>query len=249
MGWTSLFGRLTRRPETRKDGLPQRTLDLLAQPLSQDFIGERDMRDGRSVQFLEGWAAIDQANRLFGFDAWGAELVDSVSYHPLRLIDDLNQERLATGVYTATVRVTVRGCVPKSDIGCAFVKADTPEEHETACKGAVTDAMKRALRQYGDQFGNRLYDKRRSAMSDDSVGGSRSRPNAEELRRRVVSLSKRLGRSEEHTLVWVRDQYETPLDEMSEDQLAEAVRSIAGQLNQRNSNVNGRRNGHTPVAS
>ena len=55
--------------------------------------------------------------------------------------------------------VEFRGELPKTDVGCAFVRRETPEEHETACKGAVTDATKRALRQFGDQFGNRLYDK------------------------------------------------------------------------------------------
>jgi len=63
-------------------------------------------------------------------------------------------------MYTATVRVAVRGCPPKADVGCSFVSQDTPEAHEAAYKGAVTDALKRGLRHFGDKFGLRLYDRR-----------------------------------------------------------------------------------------
>lgn len=252
MGWPRALRGLTpwrRERDLGRDRLPQRSIDLLAEPLSSDLIGERETRDGRTVQYLEGWAAIHQANRIFGFDAWGAELVDGVSYHPLRLIDDASGEQLATGMYTATVRVNVRGCLPRTDVGCAFVRHDTPEEHETACKGAVTDAMKRALRQLGDQFGNRLYDKHgRSSLADGATKPVRSKPDAEEMRRRVVYLSSRLGRSEEHTRIWVQEHYESSLDELGDDQLADAVRAIAGQLNQRNGAGQARRNGNTAAA-
>ena len=37
------------------------------------------------------------------------------------------------------------------------VAEDTADGHETAVKGAVTDGMKRALRSFGDRFGNGLY--------------------------------------------------------------------------------------------
>jgi recombination DNA repair RAD52 pathway protein len=37
--------------------------------------------------------------------------------------------------------------------------APSPQSHETAIKGAVTDGIKRALRSFGDQFGASLYDK------------------------------------------------------------------------------------------
>ena len=35
---------------------------------------------------------------------------------------------------------------------------DTPDAHDMAIKGAVTDALKRALRTFGPQFGNGLYE-------------------------------------------------------------------------------------------
>jgi DNA repair and recombination protein RAD52 len=238
MGWSRPFGRLTHLRRTRSRdgaGLPGRTMDLLSEPLNEDLVSERETRDGRIVQYLEGWAAIHQANRIFGPDQWGAELIDGVSYHPSRLIDDVSGDQLATGIYTATVRVSVRGCLPKSDIGCAFVRRDMPEEHEAACKGAVTDATKRALRQFGAQFGNELYNRR--AEADES--GSQSPVPAitgklDELRAKVFDLSARLGADSAKAEAWAEKRYGHRLDGLTAEQLADAVRMLAGQLNRRN---------------
>ena len=47
----------------------------------------------------------------------------------------------------------VPGSPSRADVGFQAVADETVEGHETAHKGAVTDALKRALRSYGDQFG------------------------------------------------------------------------------------------------
>jgi len=161
--------RLRRRVEdAQSEGLPDRVLGLLGQPLDPLLVSERETREGRLVQYIEGWAAINQANRVFGFDGWGAEVVGEVAYRPLSLTDPDTGETIAVGMYMATVRVAARGCPPKADVGCSFVSQDTPEAHEAAYKGAVTDALKRGLRHFGDQFGNRLYSRRNGldAMPD-----------------------------------------------------------------------------------
>ena len=59
--------------------------------------------------------------------------------------------------YSAPVRVTVPGAPPRTDVGFHAVAEETPDGHETAVKGAVTDGLKRALRSFGDRFGNGLY--------------------------------------------------------------------------------------------
>ena len=60
--------------------------------------------------------------------------------------------------YAAMVRVDVPGAPSRTDVGFHAVNGDdTSDDHETAYKGAVTDALKRALRSFGDQFGNGLY--------------------------------------------------------------------------------------------
>lgn len=72
--------RLRRRAEdTDGEGLPNRALDLLGQPLDPALVSEREGRDEQLRQYIEGWAAINQANRIFGFDGWGAEVVGEVA--------------------------------------------------------------------------------------------------------------------------------------------------------------------------
>ncbi len=236
--------RLRRRAQdTRSEGLPNRVLDLLGQPLDPLLVSERESRDGRLVQYIEGWAIINQANRIFGFDGWGAEVVGEVGYRPLSLADPDSGESLAVGMYTATVRVAVRGCPPKADVGCSFVSQDTPEAHEAAYKGAVTDALKRGLRHFGDQFGNGLYDRRNGLDAMSALTESDGKPQAsapaspakvEEMRRRVLELSARLRIDKDKALAWVEKRYGQPLDALGAEQVADAVRSLADELNRRN---------------
>jgi DNA recombination protein Rad52 len=218
-------------------------LALLAEPLDPALVSQRETRDGRLVQYIEGWAAIGQANRIFGFDGWGAEVAGEVAYRPLSLFNPDTGEALAVGMYTATVRVTVRGCPARSDVGCGFVAEETPEAHEAAYKGAVTDALKRALRHFGDQFGLRLYNRRNGLDDIPALSESEGMPQppappspakVEEMRRRVLELSARLGVDGDKALAWVQKRYGQPLDALSAEQVADAVRSLAEELNRRN---------------
>jgi len=129
-------------------GLPLSVLELLDHKLESSLIARRKGPSGHMVRYLEGFQAINQANRLFGPDNWGAELVAPVGFRELRHVEGKTGAISSLGVYSATVRVTVRGCLPKADVGSATTVDDTAESHETAIKGAVTDAMKRALRQF-----------------------------------------------------------------------------------------------------
>jgi hypothetical protein len=68
------------------------------------------------------------------------------------------------GYYSARVKITVKDCIPITDEGVCPVQEGrnaraTIDAHDMARKGAITDAMKRAFRCYGNQFGNPLYDK------------------------------------------------------------------------------------------
>lgn len=44
----------------------------LAAPLSTSAVKDRT-QGGRKVSYIEGWHAIAEANRIFGFDAWTRE--------------------------------------------------------------------------------------------------------------------------------------------------------------------------------
>jgi DNA recombination protein Rad52 len=118
-------------------------------------------QSGRSLSYVEGWHAIAEANRIFGYDAWNRETIaiTCVAEKP-RKIGKSPNERDGWGVtYTARVRITV-GEVVREGVGAGHgIDVDAGLAHESAIKEAETDAMKRALMTFGNPFGLALYDK------------------------------------------------------------------------------------------
>ena len=80
-----------------------------------------------------------------------------MTLRPIEQTDPRTGEVTRTAAYAAVVRVTVPGAPSRTDVGFQPLSDESPEGHETAFKGAVTDALKRALRSFGDRFGNGLY--------------------------------------------------------------------------------------------
>ncbi len=154
----------------------------LDKPLPKPLISSRK-GTGKMLSYIEGHDAIDQANRIFGYGNWAYR---TISCEQTVLLDPATGEPVGIA-YKAQVELTVRGAHgPMVEVGSQPVAAwnvtdvvmsrrkqgdDGPiqawekvtaqrtivEAHEHAEKGAVTDAMKRALRTYGAQFGNGLY--------------------------------------------------------------------------------------------
>ena len=139
------------------DGLSPAVSQALGQPLDPALASQRKGRAGRSYDYLEGHAVIDQANRIFGFGGWGYELAGDVTLRQVETVDTQTGEVKVSLGYSAPVRVTVAGALPRTDIGVHPVAEDTLDGHDTAIKGAVTDGMKRAFRSFGVQFGNGFY--------------------------------------------------------------------------------------------
>ena len=139
------------------DALAPRVTEALVQPLDPQLVSQRKGRGGRKFDYVEGHTAIDQANRIFGFGGWGYDLIGDVTLRPIEQTDQRTGEVTRTTAYAAVVRVTVPGAPSRTDVGFQPVSDESPEGHETAFKGAVTDALKRALRSFGDRFGNGLY--------------------------------------------------------------------------------------------
>src|SRR5689334_17212270 len=129
-------------------GLSANIVRLLGQPLDRKLVARRKAPGGEMLRYLEGHVVVEQANHIFGFGNWGSELAGPIDYRPLPGADSGWH-----GMYTATVRVTVRGCEPHADVGTGTVSDSTPEGHDTAIKAAVTDGLKRGFRFYGPQFG------------------------------------------------------------------------------------------------
>ena len=133
---------------------------LLDGPLDRKNVKTRDQA-GRKLSYIEGWHAIAEANRIFGFDAWTRETLETrmVAERERKIGREPNQ-RDGWGVsYIAKVRVNVGGIV-REGIGAGHgIDVDLGLAHESAIKEAETDAMKRALMTFGNPFGLALYDK------------------------------------------------------------------------------------------
>ena len=139
------------------DGLSPAVTQALGQPLDPALVSQRKGRAGRSYDYLEGHVVIEQANRIFGYGGWGYELAGDVTLRQVETVDTQTGEVKVSLGYSAPVRVTVAGALPRTDIGVHPVAEDTLDGHDTAMKGAVTDGMKRAFRSFGVQFGNGFY--------------------------------------------------------------------------------------------
>ena len=112
---------------------------------------------GASISYVEGWHAIAEANRIFGFDSWDRQTV-APRCHWTHL---QHGENLC--FYSTKVRITVRAgdtVTVREGIGTGFGRAPHPElAHDIALKAAETDATKRALATFGNPFGLALYDR------------------------------------------------------------------------------------------
>lgn len=119
--------------------------------------------NGRELFYIEGWYAISEANRIFGFDGWNRETVES------RCV--LMRENRGTflAVYVAHVRITVHAAgttVIREGHGTGEGRGTSPAEvHDVALKTAETDATKRALATFGRPFGLELYRNRKAPLA------------------------------------------------------------------------------------
>ncbi len=151
----------------------------LAAPLSRANVKQRDQGRGK-VSYIEGWVAIAEANRIFGFDGWQRETValQCVSQAERRIGREPSKpsdppQRDGWGVtYTARVRVIVGGIVREGSGAGHGIDVDLGQAHESALKEAETDAMKRALMTFGNPFGLALYDKQQREVTSSVTGAS-----------------------------------------------------------------------------
>ncbi len=139
----------------------------LSAPLDRSHVKQRE-QSGRKLSYVEGWHAIAEANRIFGFDAWTRETLEirCVSERERKIGRPPNTKDGWGVSYIAKVRVTVEGIV-REGIGAGHgIDVDLGLAHESAIKEAETDAMKRALMTFGNPFGLALYDKDQTNVCD-----------------------------------------------------------------------------------
>jgi DNA recombination protein Rad52 len=133
----------------------------LSGKLSGSVVHTRE-RHGVQLSYIEGWHAIAEANRIFGFDGWDRETIAAECVW--------KDERRAPKAcaYAVRVRIRVRAgetIISRDGSGVGQGTGETMgEAHESALKEAETDATKRALTTFGNLFGLALYDKQQNGV-------------------------------------------------------------------------------------
>ncbi len=142
-------------------GFSAKQLTALRRNLDGRVVRTRQAH-GRELSYLEGWYVISEANRIFGFDGWSRETVET----KCAIARETRGTFLA--VYIARVRVTVQAAsssVIREGHGSGEGRGDRPGEvHDIALKAAETDATKRALATFGKPFGLELYRNAKAAV-------------------------------------------------------------------------------------
>jgi DNA recombination protein Rad52 len=140
-------------------------IKLLQAPLERKHVAQRK-QGGMSLSYIEGYHAIDEANRIFGFGNWtlSTTRMECVSNVPVKV--GAKQEDGYEVGYLAIVTIGI-GTLYRQGTGFGSgVAKSLKDAHESASKEAETDAMKRALRTFGNAFGNALYDKQQRSVVD-----------------------------------------------------------------------------------
>uniref|UniRef100_A0A8H8CKG5 Uncharacterized protein n=1 Tax=Psilocybe cubensis TaxID=181762 RepID=A0A8H8CKG5_PSICU len=130
----------------------------LDRKLGPEYISQRPgPGGGPRLTYVEGWKIINLANEVFGFNGWSSSVVSLTTD-----FTDYSEEsrRYSVGV-TAIVRVTLRDGVFHEDTGYGMLENSKSKGAalDKCKKEAVTDGLKRALRNFGNVMGNCLYDK------------------------------------------------------------------------------------------
>ena len=178
---------------------------LLGEPLDASRIKQRSKGAGPKLSYLETHDVIRAANEIFGFGKWGHEVTELRALEPIAVHNSDQKAGICVG-YVCVVRLTVEGCVPVSGVGYGdgteYRESAAVTAHELAAKEAESDALKRALKNYGDQFGLALYDKA-AATAGHVVSGNGGGPAAsqaggvkvisEPQRKRLWAIAKEAG--------------------------------------------------------
>ena len=141
-------------------------LETLNSELDSNRVRNRS-KGNVTLSYLEGFDILETANSIFGFGNWSYKIttLEQVS-------QEYNQNENVILCYKAIVEVKVFNSthdkyIQREDVGFGTGVAKTlSDAHEGAAKEAVTDALKRAMRSFGNQFGNSLYDKTKNHQAN-----------------------------------------------------------------------------------
>ena len=148
-------------------------IEELEKPLDHNKVATRS-QGGKKLAYIQSWHAISEANRIFGYGKWGSRIItlDCV------LDEEAKGEGRRNVSYLAIVEVVASDGTFR-DTGTGHGQNMRPgDAHESASKEAVSDAEKRALRHFGNQFGLALYDKEFTNVTRDGDNRQTSEESA-----------------------------------------------------------------------
>jgi len=124
---------------------------LLNEPLNPALVKVHPQSKAR---YLDGRHYIETANRIFGYGGWQFRITE----RPAKAVEGTRKSGTYYALWSVVGELQAAG-VTFVDLGTCEQNGEGPEAVDMASKGAVTDALKRCLRNFGDQFGLVLYDK------------------------------------------------------------------------------------------
>ncbi|KAJ1834629.1 DNA repair protein rad52 [Coemansia sp. RSA 2711] len=129
---------------------------LLRKKLGPEHVSTRQGMGNTRLSYVEGWRIISIANEIFGFSGWSS----SIQSFGIDYMDMGEGGRYSVGA-TCVMRVTLRDGTFREDAGFGMIEnvKSKGQALEKVRKEAVTDALKRAMRQFGNVLGNCVYDK------------------------------------------------------------------------------------------
>lgn len=158
-------------------------------------IDPRRVQTLRGMSHLEAWDVRRTLTRVFGIGGWDQELLSASTVHTSSaMIRKKNKDKVEYGepyeaftvVYAVTLRLVIRDrngdVICHFDEGAAGDSVNQPsvgDAHDMALKTAISQALKRAAVNLGDQFGLSLYnDGSREAVVHATMNPAKTDPNA-----------------------------------------------------------------------
>jgi len=129
----------------------------LEKQLGPEYLSSRAGPSGQKVHYIAAEKCIALANEVFGFNGWSS----SIQNIQVDFADENPQTFKVSLGLSVIVRVTLRDGTFHEDIGYGHIEncKSKAAAFEKAKKEGTTDALKRALRNFGNVLGNCIYDK------------------------------------------------------------------------------------------
>ncbi|PLB54414.1 hypothetical protein P170DRAFT_452186 [Aspergillus steynii IBT 23096] len=129
----------------------------LDKKLGPEYISSRPGAAGQRVHYLSADKCINLANEVFGFNGWSS----SIQNIQIDFVEESQHTGKISLGLSVIVRVSLKDGTYHEDIGYGHIEncKGKAAAFEKAKKEGTTDALKRALRNFGNVLGNCVYDK------------------------------------------------------------------------------------------